>query len=258
MPGLVISLYASRELLSELVRKELRVRYRRSVLGLAWSLLQPLATATVLYVAFSELFRFRIDNYPVYALAGILFWNFFSQSVVHSMNSLRSHSALLLRLPVPRAVFPLAAVFSGVVHLLLALLPLLAIVSTTGHSLWPSWGFLPVSLFLAGLFTAGAGLALAPLAVRFHDVTELVQMLIGLLFFLTPVIYPLQIVPERWIWLVRFNPLRSILEVFRDPIFYGKVPPASHLAVALVVAGTMFLLGLAIFRRLEHQIGTDL
>lgn len=254
----MLSGLGSRELLAQLVERDLRVRYRRSVIGVAWSLLQPLALMSVMYVAFSEIFRFRIENYPVYALAGLLFWNFFSQSVVHAMNSLRAHAGLLLRLPVSRMAFPVAAVLGGVVHLLLALIPLLLLVQVTGHTVRLSWLFLPVSLGFMLLFTVGMGLLLAPLAVRFHDVVELVQVLLGIVFFLTPIMYPMDIVPERWVWFIRFNPLRSMLEIFRDPIYYGKIPPLSHVAVSAVLAGLACLIGVRVFRYLEPRLGEEL
>ena len=111
----------------ELVQRELRVRYRRSLIGFAWTMLQPMLMMGVLHIAFSTIFRFNVDNYPVYVLAGLLFWNFFSQSIVTSMNSLRANGGLIQKLPVPKSVFPLAVVISGVINLLLALLPLLAL-----------------------------------------------------------------------------------------------------------------------------------
>jgi ABC-type polysaccharide/polyol phosphate export permease len=96
----------------ELVQRELRVRYRRSLIGFAWTMLQPMLMMGVLHIAFSTIFRFNVDNYPVYVLAGLLFWNFFSHSIVTSMNSLRANGGLIQKLPVPKSVFPLAVVIS--------------------------------------------------------------------------------------------------------------------------------------------------
>ncbi|HUP22817.1 MAG TPA: ABC transporter permease, partial [Thermoanaerobaculia bacterium] len=101
-----------RDLLVELVRRELKVRYRRSTLGFLWTMLQPLLMMLVLSIVFSAIFRFDVENYAVYALSGILFWNFFSQSITSSMNSLRGNAPLLTKLPVPRMLFPLATVVS--------------------------------------------------------------------------------------------------------------------------------------------------
>jgi ABC-2 type transport system permease protein len=230
------------------------VRYRRSTLGFLWTMLQPLLMMLVLQAVFSAVFRFELANYAVYALSGLLFWNFFSQSIVASMNSLRWNAALIKKLPLPKAAFPLAAVASGVVNLAFALVPLLVLVVATGHPLRPSLAFLPAAILIAALFTLGAGLLLSPLAVFFSDIVEMVGVGLTLLLYLTPVFYPMAIVPEPYRWIVRFNPIRSILEVFRDPIYLGKVPPWTHLGVAAALAALALVLGSAAFRRSSDRI----
>jgi len=250
-------IYRYRDLVFALVARELKVRYRRSAIGFAWTMLQPLLMMLVLQVVFNSLFRFRLDegNYPVFALAGILFWNFFSQSIVASMNSLKANTAILRKLPVPKAVFPLATVISGLINLVFALVPLLLILLVTRHPMGPSLLFLPVSVLLAGLFTLGAGLLLSPLAVFFSDVVEMIGVLLSILMYLTPVFYPMKILEgSKYLPLVRFNPVRSILEVFRDPIYLGKVPPLSHLSVCLGIAVAALLLGGWAFRRSSDRI----
>jgi ABC-2 type transport system permease protein len=248
------SLFDYRDLILYLVARDLKVRYRRSTIGLFWTMLQPLLMMMVLNVVFSFVFRFNIHNYAVYAMAGILFWNFFQQSIISSMNSLKGNAPILQKLPVPMAVFPVASVISGAVNLTLALVPLFAILVATGHPLKPSLLFLPVSILLAALFTLGAGLLLSPLAVFFSDVVELVTVMLTLMMYLTPIFYPMSIVPEQFRWAVRFNPVRSILEVFRDPIYFGKIPPLSHISMSLVVALIALLIGSIMFRRSADRI----
>jgi ABC-2 type transport system permease protein len=247
-----------RDLVGALVSRDLKVRYRRSAIGFLWTMLQPLLMMLVLRTVFSSLFQAKSaevpQNYAIYALAGINFWNFFSQSIVASMNSLRGNAQLLQKLPVPKAVFPLATVLSGLINLLFALLPLFVLLIVTGHPLTPALLFLPISIFIAALFTLGAGLLLSPLAVFFSDVVELIGVLLMLLFYLTPVIYPKDIVPEKLRWVVRFNPIRSILEVFRDPIYQGEVPPLSHLSVAIGIALLALAIGAWVFRRSSDRI----
>jgi homopolymeric O-antigen transport system permease protein len=247
-------LLSYRDLVGTLIVRELTVRYKRSTIGFVWTMLQPMLTMIMLHVVFSTMFRFEVANYPVYVLAGVLFWNFFSQSIISSMNSLRGNASLLKKLPVPHAVFPLATVAAGVINLVLALIPLFIVLVVTGHPLSPSLLFLPVSIFIVTLFTLGAGLLLSPLAVFFYDVVEVVGVLMMLGMYATPIFYPMSIVPERFRWLVRFNPVRSILEVFRDPIFYSKVPPLSHLTVALTLAVLVFAIGYWSFRRSADRI----
>jgi ABC-type polysaccharide/polyol phosphate export permease len=252
----MLSVLRYRDLVVALVARDLKVRYRRSAVGFLWTMLQPLLMMLVLQMVFSSIFRFQMEygNYAVYALAGLLFWNFFSQSVVASMNSLRGNAQLLRKVPVPMEVFPLATVISGVINLVLALLPLLAILLATGHPLRPALLFLPVAIVLAGLFTLGAGLLLSPLAVLFSDTVEMVGVLLSAVMYLTPVIYPKDIVPESFRWVVRFNPLRSILETFRDPIYQGEIPPLSHLAVTLLIAIAALVVGALVFRRSADRI----
>lgn len=250
----MIPILRYRDLIQELVLRDLKVRYRRSTIGFLWTMLQPLLTMLVMQVAFATVFRFELANYPVYVLAGVLFWNFFTQTITTSMNSLRGNSGLLKKLPLPREVFPLATVLSGVVNLVLALVPLLVILVATGHPLTPSLLFVPVAILIVALFTLGAGLLLSPLAVFFHDTVELVTVVLGLLLYLTPIMYPIAVIPEKMRWIVRYNPLRSILEVFRDPIYLGKIPPLSHLSVAFGLAVFLLVVGAVVFRKSSNRI----
>jgi ABC-type polysaccharide/polyol phosphate export permease len=250
----MLQLLRYRDLVWYLVIRDLKVRYRRSAIGFLWTMLQPLLTMAVLAVVFSAVFRFEIRNFPVYALSGILFWNFFSQSIVTAMNSLRANAGLLVKLPLPKVVFPIAAVASGLLNLTFALVPLLVILLVTGHALRPALLFLPVSILLVAAFTLGAGLLLSPLAAFFSDVVELVGVLLMLGMYLTPVFYPKEIIPPEWLWVVRFNPLRSVLEVFRDPIYFGKIPPLSHLGVTIAITAAALLIGVIAFRRSSDRI----
>ena len=248
-------LYRYRDLIWMLVIRDLKVRYRRSVIGFLWTMLQPLLTMLVLHAVFSSIFRFDIRNFPVYALSGIMFWNFFSQSITVSMNSLKSHAYILQKVPVPLAIFPVTTVISGVINLLFTLVPLLVILLATGHGIGPSLFFLPVAILVATLFTLGAGLLLSPLAVFFSDVVELVGVILTMLYFLTPIFYPLDIVADReWFWVVRYNPIRSILEIFRDPIYFQKIPPLDHFTWALAVTAVVLTLGTIVFHRSSNKI----
>jgi ABC-type polysaccharide/polyol phosphate export permease len=253
----MFEVFRYRDLVMALVARELKVRYRRSAIGFLWTMLQPLLMMLVLQLVFSSIFRMRLDfgNYPVYALAGLLFWNFFSQSIVASMNSLRGNAPLLRKLPIPKEVFPLATVISGIINLCLALVPLFLILIITGHRLTAALFFLPVSILLAGLFTLGAGLLLSPLSVFFSDVVEMVGVVLSILMYMTPVIYPMSILEHsKYLPLVRFNPVRSILEVFRDPIYQGEIPPLTHLAVCTGIAVGAFVIGAFVFRRSSDRI----
>ena len=244
-----------RDLVLALVARDLKVRYRRSVIGFLWTMLQPLMTMVVLALVFSSIMRFQgVENYPVYAMTGILWWNFFSQTIIASMNSLKGNAGLLQKVAVPHAVFPLATMISGLINLVLAMVPLAAILIFTGHKFTTALLFLPLSVLISAVFTLGAGLLLSPLAVFFSDVVELISVVITLAMYLTPIFYPMVIIPDKYLWVVRFNPLRSILEVFRDPIYLGKVPPLSHLSVAAGLSLLLLVVGAISFKRSSDRI----
>ena len=243
-----------RDLIAELVARDLKVRYRRSAIGFLWTMLQPLAMMLILHAVFSAAFHFDLANYPVYALVGVLFWNFFSQTIVASMNSLRGNASLLQKFPVPRWIFPLATVLSGVVNLCFALVPLFAILVATGHPLTRALLLVPVTIAFVAVFTLGVGLVLSPLSVFFADVVELVTMLLAMLFYLTPVFYPLAIVPASIGWLLRANPVRVMLEVFRTPIYAGTAPSMLEWTLGMAVAGASLVVGAVAFRRSSDRI----
>ena len=200
-------------------------------------MLLPLLNMLVFAVVFSSVFGFHVENYTVYALTGILFWNFFQQNVIGSMNSLSRNANILKKLPVAKAVFPVATVLSGVVNLGLALVPLFVLLLVTGHPLRPALLFLPVAILVAALFALGVGLLLSPLAIFFTDVVELVSVVLMLVMYLTPV-----------------NPVRVILETFRDPIYRGTLPSPFHLSVALAAALVALGVGVVAFRRSSDRI----
>jgi len=217
--------------------------------------LQPLLMMLVMHLVFSTVFRFDLPNYPVYVLSGILFWNFFQQSIITSMNSLKGNAPILQKLPVPMAIFPLSTVLSGIVNLLLAMIPLFAILLVTGHPLTKSLFFLPVAILIMAAFTLGAGLLLSPLAVFFSDVIELVGVVMILLMYLTPIFYPVSIAEKHQFgWVVTYSPVRAIMEVFRDPIYLNKIPGPAMISVSVFVAVLVLIAGSLVFRRSSDRI----
>jgi ABC-type polysaccharide/polyol phosphate export permease len=252
--GPLSRLFRFRALVWYLAVRDLKVRYRRSSIGFLWSMLQPLLMMTVFLAIFGAAFRADLPGYPVYALSGVLLWNFFQQSVVSSMHTLRGNASILQKMPLPREVFPIAIVVSALVNLALALVPLMGILLATRHPIRPSILFLPVSAAIAAAFTLGLGLLLSPLAIFFTDVVEIVGVLLTVLLYLTPIFYPASIVPARFRWILRWNPVRPILEAFRQPIWAGALPPASSIAAAVFVALLALAAGWAGFRRMSDRI----
>lgn len=238
-----------RDLLAQLVVRNLTVRYKRSVLGLAWTMLNPLLMMTILTIVFSNVFRITLEHYPVYVLSALVLWNFFSQATLTAMSELVWGSGLLQRIYVPRTIFALAAVGTGMVNLLLALIPLALIVLVTGVPLGPALVFLPIPIVLLAMFALGLGLALSVLAVSFADVVDIYQVALTAWLYLTPIIYPKEIIPSNLQWVFALNPIYYLLEIFRQPIYAGVLPSFEMIAVASAIAVGAFVIGWWFFAR---------
>lgn len=230
-----------RELLGQLISSHIKTRYKRSALGVLWTLLQPLLHMAVLTLAFSALFRSTLAHYPVYLLCGLIVWNFFSQTTVFAMNSLVWGGGLLKRIYVPRTIFATAAIGNGLVNLGLSLAPLLLIMLLLGHPLYPTWWFVPVAVLLLAMFALGVALFLSALAVFFVDVVDLYQALLQAWFFLTAVMYPVSILPPAYAGYINLNPLYNLVELFRAPIYQGQLPEP-HIILAAAAAAVITLL----------------
>jgi ABC-type polysaccharide/polyol phosphate export permease len=221
------------------------------VLGFAWTMLNPLMTMIILSVVFSHVMRVQVEKFPVFVLAALLPWNFFAQSVTGGAMSIVHNESLLRNVRVPRAIFPIALVGSHLVNFLLALIPLVAVMAVLGVPLRWSVLLLPYCLLTLAAFTAGVVLAMSAWTVFFRDLGQILEVAIMALFYLTPIIYPLSILPERYMWAFRLNPLYYLVSPIRTIFFEGAVPDPAMLAITGVLAVLSFTVGLAVFRRQE-------
>lgn len=225
-----------RDLVRQLVRRDLVARYKRSALGVAWTMLHPLGMMVVLTVAFASVFH-TTRAYPVYVLVGLVAWNFFAQTTTVAMRSVAWGGVLLHRIYLPRTVFAISAAGTGLVNLVLSLVPLGAVMLATRTPLPPTVLLLPLAIVLLALFTLGVGLLLSTLAVYFPDVAEMYQVALLGWMYLTPVIYPEQVIPAgyRW-WLLNLNPMFHLVQFFRLSLYDGRWPSPAHVAVVAAVA----------------------
>jgi ABC-type polysaccharide/polyol phosphate export permease len=242
-------LLAYRHLVMQLVRRDVLTRYKRSVLGIAWTLLNPLGMMIVLSLAFSQIFRFGTQtNYSTFVLSGLLSWTFFSQTTTASMVNLVWGGGLLNRIYIPRTSFALAAIGTGLVNTILALVPLLLVMVFTGVPLRASLAFLPIPILLLALFSLGLGLLISTMAVYFPDVAEMYQILVTAWMYLTPIIYPEEILPEAMrVWISRLNPMYHLIKLYRLPILEGRLPTLEEWLVPALLSIIMLVIGWWIF-----------
>ncbi len=237
-----------RHLLFQLIRRDLLTRYKRSFLGVAWTMLNPLGTMIILSVVFSNVFGFgRV--YAPFVLTGLMAWNFFAQSTTYAMTSLVWGGGLLQRIYVPRAAFGLSAVGSAIVNLLLALIPLLIVMGVTGVPIKLPFLFFPIPLLFLACFSLGLGLALSTLAVYFPDVAEMYQVLLTAWMYLTPIIYPEDIFKTQsgLLKIMHLNPMYYLVRLWRSPLYDGRWPTWGEIWPAAAIAIVMLLVGWLLF-----------
>lgn len=240
-------------LLLNLVRRDLTVRYKRSIIGFFWTMLNPLILMIVLTIVFASIFRFEgISHYEIYFLSGYLPYAFFIQSTTQSMTSLSWNGALMKRVRVPKTIFAISTVMSGFVNLCLAYIPLFAIMIVRGAPIRPTVLFLPVAFLIIATFTLGVSFLLSALAVYFDDVAQMYQAGSIALFYMTPVIYPIDIVPYKYIWLIRINPLTQIFKLARDPVYNGALPQIHIVVGSALLAIVSLAVGWFVFNRLSR------
>ena len=243
-----------RDLLRQLVARNIKVRYKRSVLGVAWSILSPLLTMVVLSLVFSTLFRTTAPNYPVYLFPGLLVWNFFAQTTSMMAAEVVGGADFWRRIYTPRTIFCVATVLTGLVHLALAMVPLAALMLVFHASFGPSLIVVPFAAACAAMFALGIGLVVSSLARYFADVVDLYQVVLTAWMYFTPVIYPRDIVPERYRWLFNLNPMTYVVEGFRTPIYAGVFPSQHMLLADGAVALMTLVAGWWLFTRMADDL----
>ena len=247
-------LWTYRELLYFLTLRDVKVRYKQTLMGAAWAILQPLFAMLIFTLFFGKLARIPSDGipYPLFAYAGLLPWTFFSNAISNSGNSLITSTNLITKVYFPRMIIPGAAVGAGLVDLSIAFLVLVGLMVYYGVGF--SWAMLmlPPLVLLTAVLALGVGMWLSALNVKYRDVRHALPFLIQLWMFLSPVIFPASLVPQKWRWLFLLNPLTGIIEGFRSALFGRPFYwPALGISSALTVI--VLIYSAYTFRRMERQ-----
>jgi ABC-type polysaccharide/polyol phosphate export permease len=240
-----------RQLIWALALKELKIRYKRSVLGFLWALLNPLLLMVVLSVVFSTIMAANIPHFAIFLLSVLLPWTFFSQSLSYAAESIVGNGDLIKKVRVAKLVFPTAAVVSNMINFLLSMIPLVLIVIAMRHPFHLTWLYLPVPLVALTVFTLGATFFFAAANVYYRDVAHILQVLLNVLFYVTPIIYSIDLIPAKDRWLLKLNPLQYMLNGFRLSVYYGLLPSANSIIACFVCAFGMLAFGFWIFQK--HQ-----
>lgn len=247
-------IYTYRELLRNLIVTDIKKRYKKSVLGFLWVMLDPLLMMLVFYVAFSGLFGRDVNNYAAYVICGIATWQFFSQSTKTSASVFSGKGSLISKIYIPKSIFPYSQVLSGLIHFIFSFIALLGIVMISGTKL--SAGILMVPLVISEMiiFILGLSLLLSTLSVMFQDVLFIYDVILKGWMFLTPIFYPLRILPQWVKDLIVINPLYHYVTLMRACIYDTSVQKADHFAWGLFFALLSFIIGWLVYNRLKDRL----
>lgn len=251
MLQLIRDTWRYRELIWTLAMKDLTVRYKRSFLGFLWALLNPALSMAVMAIVFSTILAQTIPHYAVFLLSTLVPWLFFAQAATYALESIVGNSDLLKKVAVPKVVFPLAAVASNLVNLALSFIPLALIVVIMRHPFYWTWVLLPISTVALTIFSVGFGMFMACANVFYRDVAHIVQIVLNLWFYVTPILYTADFFPRRYQWIFKLNPMVYVLNEFRMMVYYGMVPTIWSFVAAFTCALVALYAGFAVFRRYQ-------
>jgi ABC-2 type transport system permease protein len=238
-----LALLRYRHLAAQLISRNIKTRYKRSVLGVAWTMISPLMMMIVLSIIFSSVFNTKIENYAVFLLTALTLWNFFSQTSAGIMTDLMWGGSLISKIYIPPSVFAISAVGAGLVNIAFALVPLLLIMLFSGIPVTGAMLFLPIPVLFTCMFAMGIGLILSRLAIFFADVVEMYQILLMVWFYASPIIYPIDVIGGERRLLLLLNPMYYFIEIFREPIYHGRLPDIGVTLTAGLISATTLLVG---------------
>ena len=268
MMGRLVELVQYRELTKNLVIRDLKIRYKNSILGVLWSLLNPLFMTLVFTIVFTLMLRRGTENYPVFFMSGYLPWSFLAASVSTSITSIVGNAPLVKKIYFPREVLPLSGVLSNLVNFLLSLVVLFALIFAFSVKLTPAILMLPLIILAQTFLALGLGFFLATANVFYRDTQHIMQVVMQAWFFLTPIFYPIDTLPESanilgmtvniQLWVRRLNPMASLVAAYRDVLYYGVPTGWDFFLRTFVTCLGVLVVGYLVFCRFSRVFGEEI
>lgn len=259
MIKIIKELYEYREMINTLVHKELRGKYKGSVLGFFWSLLTPLLQLVVYTIVFSVFMRAGIENFAMFLFVALIPWLFFNNCVAMGSMSIVHEKNLVSKIYFPRMVLPVASVVSYFINMLLCFIIVFAALIITGIGVAPTvlW-YLPIIMIIEFVMGLGAALFFSALTVFFRDLEYILNIVCMAWMYMTPILYPVDMVPEKIQQLLYFNPMTSVVIAYRDILFYHQAPQMQTLIYAVGFGVAIFVVGIIVFQKLQKNFVEEL
>ncbi len=252
-------LYQYREMIFSLIRKDLRGKYKGSFLGFLWTFVNPLLQLAVYTVVFSIFFKTNIDKFYIFLFVGLVPWLFFNTSLVGGSTSVVSQENLIKKIYFPRMVLPISFVTSGFVNMLLTFIVIFAVllISRFGINLKVIW-LLPVVMIVEYLFALGISMITSALTVYFRDLEYILGILAMCWMYMTPILYDIETIPERFRPFIYLNPMTGVIQCYREILYYKRLPELQVLASALIIGIVFLILGYFVFQKLQKRFVEEL
>lgn len=242
-----------KNLLYELVVRDIKVRYRRSVLGLLWTLLNPILMMFIMTIVFSQLFRFEIENFPIYFFSGNILFSFMTEATTNALHSIVGNASLIKKIYIPKYLFPTSKILSSAVNLFFSYLAMLLVMIITGVDFHVSMFLTPVIMIYVIIFSIGLGLILSTLMVFFRDIAHLYGVVTMAWMYLTPIFYPTNLLTEKSELFLSLNPMYYFIEYMRNITLYNTMPTFSDNLLCLSIGLFTLIIGLFLFYRKQDK-----
>lgn len=241
-------------MLLQLVKRDFKVRYRGSFLGILWSVLNPLLNMLVLSFVFSKVFK-AVDNYKMYLLSGLVIFNYFSEASNLALSSVVGNFGLLTKVYFPKFILPISKIISSAINLLISVLAFFVLGHFMEVHLWWGYFFIPYVLLCLMIFTTGIGMVLSVLQVFMRDIQYLYGILLTIWMYATPILYPLttDVIPETMISVLKQNPLFLFIDFFRQLTLYSSIPPITDFLKCAITGLISLFLGLVVFKKTQDN-----
>ena len=242
-------------LLKNLVSKDFKIKYRRSVLGVAWSVLNPLFTMLVITTVFGKLLKIQVENFATYYIVGFAIWNFFSEATSNSLSSILSSAPLIKKVYIPKYIFPIEKCLFSLVNFFFTLIAVIIVMLFQGVVPSVTAILFPIPVIYCFIFVCGVSLFLSAATVYFRDIQHLYGVLLTMLMYLTPIIYPLEILKDYTFVLriVQLNPITHYVEYFRNLVMYNTIPGLKENLICLGISLFSLLFGALVFKKAQRK-----
>ena len=252
------SLYEYRELLKTSISKDIRGKYKNSVLGIIWSFLNPLLQIAVYAIVFPLIMKSNLPNYTVFLCCGLIPWNFFSTATSRTSFTMIENGNIIKKVYFPREILPISVVTSEAINFIISTIIILAFVLGYGMGISKYIIFYPIILIIQYVLLIGISFIVSSVTVYFRDLQHFIGIALQLLFYATPIVYAPDSIPQNFQWILQFNPMTYIINGYRDIFYYQQTPDFTSLGIVLVISLGLSIVGYFIFHKLQKRFAEEM